>query len=1143
MRKKIAAFVCAVTLVFGTAGYMPVNVFDNQGGITASAENVPEVTIQIVIQSETVFPEDYSYFDVYLKSDKPLQGLQFTFEAENGEIVEDDGESGFVWDNDALKGISHYYTDKKTAESQKAINNSTATDIKRADANVDGELNVKDVTTLFSHFRSVKPIWEYSGQSGDDPNHVGDINGDNKINITDANILANHISGREPISGIKNVAKPYQSILYDPITKGFDTGEDELHLGTIAVKNNLSYDARKAQEVKLTVKDCVAVYLDDELNLNDADIIVDNDHASAWYYPTYIYDPGVDDTTGDEDQIESGTCGDNLTWVLDDEGTLRISGSGYMYSSQFVNNKDIKNIIIDNGVTSIGFDAFHGCTNLSTITIPDSVTLIGGNAFDSCTSLESITIPDSVTNIGWYAFYRCTNLTNVTLPSSITSIELANFFDCTSLKSVTIPNSVTNISYDAFRDCTSLTSITIPDSVTNISMCAFSGCTSLESITIPDSVTSIGADVFNGCTSLENISIPDSVTRIGSGAFKGTKWLEKKQDEDTFVTINGILIDGTYFEGNIIIPDSVTSIGDNAFYNCTNLTSVTIPNSVTNISDNAFYNCTNLTSVTIPNSVTSIGWRAFSDCSNITSITIPDSVTNISYDAFKGCISLKEITIPKSVTSIGEEAFGYYYCDGKAYLLPDFKIYCYQNTAGEEYAIDNGFDYVLLDAKPISTCTATLSTSAYTYNGTARKPAVTVKNGSTVLKNGTDYTVTYKNNVNVGTATVIITGKGSYTGSKTLNFKINAPTPTALVKGMKVSKINNNSALVTWTKGSGYTDQYVYVSENGCSWTRVAKVSAATNSYTFKNLKAGTSYKFAVKTVNTVSGKDFPAAKYAQVSGVTTLPKVSGAKVASTKYNSATVSWNKVSGAKGYYVYQYDTAAKTWKNVKTVTANSVTISGLKSGTAYKFAVRAYKTVGTTTVKSEGFDTLTGVTTLPEVKGITYKPAQTRTTMSWTKVNGATGYYVYQYNNITKKWSKIKTVSANSVSISGLKAGTSYNFTVRAYKTVGGKTVMSDTYKGQATSTNPANVTFKVASNAKGKAAVSWNKVTGATGYIVYYKTSANGTWQRLTTSTGSSYTKTGLKSGSTYYFTVKAYRTVGGKTYNGSYGSASVRVK
>ena len=402
--------------------------------------------------------------------------------------------------------------------------------------------------------------------------------------------------------------------------------------------------------------------------------------------------------------VDSGTCGaegdgSNLTWTLDSEGVLTISGSGDMHgydygssgapwddsrvksaviaegvtsigSYAFDDCKSLTSVTIPDSVTSIGERAFQGCESLTSVTIPDSVTIIGGEAFFGCTSLTSVTIPDSVTSIDQYAFYKCESLTSVTIPGSVTSIGVGAFAYCKSLTSVTIPNSVTSINYEAFRSCESLTSVTIPDSVTSIDMSAFWGCSSLTSVTIPDSVTSIGKQAFLDCTSLTSVTIPDSVTSIGDSAFCNCKSLT-----------------------SVTIPDSVTSIGNCAFASCTSLTGIwvaegnshyasdasgvlfskdkatlvqcpgafsgsyAIPNSVTSIGPSAFSFCTSLTSVTIPNSVRSIGKWAFRGCSSLTSVTIPNSVTSIDDGTFASCTSLTSVTIPNSVTYFGEWAF------------------------------------------------------------------------------------------------------------------------------------------------------------------------------------------------------------------------------------------------------------------------------------------------------------------------------------------------------------------------------------------------------------------------------------------------------------------------------------------------------
>ena len=306
---------------------------------------------------------------------------------------------------------------------------------------------------------------------------------------------------------------------------------------------------------------------------------------------------------------------DNIYYNLNNEDkTASVTYMG-LYSS---NNKDayVGNIIIPesttyNGttysVTSIGKNAFHGCSGLTSVTIPNSVTSIGYDAFANCSGLTSVVVDknngtyDSRDNCNAIIETSTNKLIvgckNTTIPNSVTSIGDYAFSYCSGLTSVTIPNSVTSINEYAFSGCYGLTSVTIPNSVTSIGEYAFSGCSGLTSVTIPNSVTYIGGYTFSRCSGLTSVTIPNSITYIGNGIFFNCSGLT-----------------------SVTIPNSVTSIGESAFDYCSGLTSVTIPNSVTSIGKCAFYYCSGLTSVTIGNSVTSIGDRAFAFCSGLTKL-------------------------------------------------------------------------------------------------------------------------------------------------------------------------------------------------------------------------------------------------------------------------------------------------------------------------------------------------------------------------------------------------------------------------------------------------------------------------------------------------------------------------------------------
>ena len=447
---------------------------------------------------------------------------------------------------------------------------------------------------------------------------------------------------------------------------------------------------------------------------------VDDPSIYDTFTVTVIEKNGETETKTDNGIIDSGTCGENLTWKLTEAGTLIISGTGAMSepSSPWSSNSFIKRAIVANSVTTIGSFAFYNCSSLTSVTIGNSVRAIGDYAFMGCSSLTSVTIGNSVTRIGDDAFSGCSSLTSVyytgnlaswcsisfsgyrsnpmyyaselfisgeriqgvSIPDTVTSIKDYAFCGCSSLTSVTIGNSVTRIGDDAFSGCSSLTSVTIPDSVTSIGSYTFKGCSSLTSVTIPDSVTSIGNYTFKGCSSLKSVTIGNSVTSIGHSVFDGCSSLTSVTIGNSVTSIGNYTFGGCSSLKSVTIPNSVTSIGEYAFYDCSSLESVTIPdsvtsigsyafsgcsslvsvtigNSVTNIGNYTFGGCSSLTSVTIPNSVISIGEYAFYDCSSLTSVTIGNSVTRIGDDAFSGCSSLTSVTIPDSVTSIGEWTF------------------------------------------------------------------------------------------------------------------------------------------------------------------------------------------------------------------------------------------------------------------------------------------------------------------------------------------------------------------------------------------------------------------------------------------------------------------------------------------------------
>ncbi|MBR1663730.1 MAG: leucine-rich repeat domain-containing protein [Ruminococcus sp.] len=386
---------------------------------------------------------------------------------------------------------------------------------------------------------------------------------------------------------------------------------------------------------------------------------------------------------------------------------------------------------------------------------------------------------------------------------------------------------------------------------------------SVKELTVPAKLGSIKVRGFNGLSMLgaddsekdrlakiKKVTFSEGIEYLGMFAFYGNDAIEE-----------------------VVMPDSITSVGhddehgdSNLFNGCVSLKKVTLSNGLTSLPMNTFSGCTSLESVKLPDSIKVLDQWVFKYCSALKEVTLPAKLESIGWECFLGCSKLKSIVIPKSVKSISPEAFGYGYTVDAGYVKYDNTVICgHSGTAAEQYAKNNSITFKAITA--LKSANVTLAKTLYTYTGKAIKPGVTVKNGKTTLKKGTDYTVSYKNNKSVGTASVTIKGKGYYAGTVTKTFKI-TPKKTSV---KKLTSPKTKQLKVTYKKVKGVTGYQVTYSTSkkfAKSKTKTVTVKGnAKTSKTVKSLKKGKKYYVKVRTYKTVNGKKYYSA-YSKVKTV-----------------------------------------------------------------------------------------------------------------------------------------------------------------------------------------------------------------------------------------------------------------------------------
>ena len=702
----------------------------------------------------------------------------------------------------------------------------------------------------------------------------------------------------------------------------------------------------------------------------------------------------------------------------------------------------------------------------TSVTIPDGVEIIAPSAFRDCVNIEKVVMPDTVKVISYDAFNWANNLKEINISENCEKI-LQFAFANTGLKEITIPASTTTIMHSAFGMKCFLEKITVhPDNpYYYVKNGALRSDTDLykyiygrdeSSYTVPEGIITIGQYAFEDATNLKSITLPSTLQSIWPGAFQG----------------------------------------------CTGLTHVTIPNGTTTIMDYAFGNCDMLASIIIPESVTTIDVQLLMDNDGCTIYGIQDSIAhqyaidnNINFktiDNFKcsGGHKFEQIiyfqdTLNKqyryecsvcgdksklfveSYTSIYSTNIELEYesteYTGKA-LKPKVKRITFYDKVlveGVDYKIDGYFnntnvgfgeiyisgigefkEQILLTFEitpaDISKFNPVLEYTSTTYDECGKCPTVEIEG----LTPFTDFDYYYSDNVNVGTATVTIFGMGNYTGiiTKTFVIKPNLVAPSTLKLSLSDG---HDDVKLSWSKVPNATGYYVYYRKSTTStYTYLGKTTKTT--YTKASLLDGTKYYFKVIPYTVIGSKTYTTSGSYKTASIYTLRNLSAPSKVTLSlygYDDVKITWSKVSNATGYYVYYRKSTTSAYTYLGKTTKTSYSKANLTDGTKYYFKIVPYYVVNSKTYKDDSYKTAS-IYTLKKVSTPTVsKYNNSKTKVSWTNINGESGYEISVSTSKTGTniVSKYATTTGKTKTLS-VKKGTTYYYKVRAYKLVNNKKI-------------------------------------------------------------------------------------------------------
>lgn len=517
-----------------------------------------------------------------------------------------------------------------------------------------------------------------------------------------------------------------------------------------------------------------------------------------------------------EDMKEDGSnITDTAKWTLDSQGTLTISGNGdtvdcYELKEKMIQpwsayDDQIRKVVIEKGITSVGCYSFMKCKNLESVQLPNSLKVIGNYAFNECGALKEIKIPDSVERIFSDAFALCEKLKSVQLSKNLTKLD-DDVFRGAGLTKIVIPDGVKSIGYRTFFFCRDLKEVTFPNNLQYIFSWAFEECASLTAVTLPDSLEYIGGATFANCQKLKNVKIGNKLQEINEKTFEFCKSLN-----------------------DIVLPNSLKTINERAFFGCSALTSVKFGDNITEIGEDAFVGC------------------------SMNELILPKNLKELGEGAFRNLSFCKRVVVYKSLQKLGEYAFGELGTD--AVHGGSFNGVYYPGTVDK---VD--FYYEGTKAQWEKLSEDTVAFGYYDCSGSDPEVLYYHANhcirfhyGTTNYQNQSQsHKITF--NKNAKNATLKTTSKQVKTNSKYGTL----PTPTrrgyyflgwytkasggSKVTASKVFKLTKNQTLYAhWTKAD-LGKATVTLSKNSFTWNGKAQTPAVTVKFQGATLKKGTHY-------------------------------------------------------------------------------------------------------------------------------------------------------------------------------------------------------------------------------------------------------------------------------------------------------------